>query len=135
MKAALLLISLLMAGCQSAPRPFDGHIGYGVTHRDDGLVVTYIEERRVSTKRHLLKVERVCRDRLPGSEVVILSREDTEVEVPGSVPVLIGYQNTGTVAGSMSGDSVLLPVYHNERLLMSLRTRTVVALCRPAQPG
>lgn len=132
MKAAVLLIPLLVVGCQSAPRVYDGNLGYEVERRSDGVVVTYIEERRVSLKRHLLKVERACRDVLSGSEAVILSREDSEVQVPGSVAVLNSYQNVGKIADFTSTESVLVPVYHDEHFLVTLKTRTVVALCQPA---
>lgn len=131
MKAALLLIPLLVVGCQATPRLYDGNLGYQVERRSDGLVVTYIEERRVSLKRHLLKVERACKEALPGSQAAILSREDSEVQVPGSVAILNSYQNMGAV-GVTPPESVMVPVYHNDRFLITLKTRTVVALCRPA---
>ena len=131
MKAAVLLMPLLVVGCQGTPRLYDGTLGYQVERRSDGLVVTYIEERRVSLKRHLLKVERACSEVLPGSAADILSRQDSEVQASGAVPVLAGHQNIGANAGYIDTDGMSIPVYHNERLLMTLKTRTVVALCRP----
>lgn len=131
MKAAVLLMPLLMVGCQNTPKLYDGNLGYQVERRSEGMVVTYIEERRVSLKRHLLKVERACSEVLPGSEADILSRQDSEVQVPSSVAVLGSYQNAGAFSGPLPTQSVLIPVYHDERVLITLKTRTVVALCRP----
>lgn len=130
---------LLLAGCVSGPRPYDGVLGYRTESVQAGLQVTYIDEAKVSAERTRVNISKVCSTKLDSalsaSSVQVQSETSFEQQVSMSIQIPVGVQNTGShKAGSGQGPGAVMKssVSQTESVMRTMKLKKTLALCSKA---
>jgi hypothetical protein len=128
---------LLLAGCMSGPRPYDGVLGYQVSPTPTGLRVSYVDEARVAPHKTLSKVARVCATELKADAaqlaVKVESESAFEQSVAVNVPIPIGTVASGSTktgeSGHGPGAMVQNTIVHDEAAIRPMKLRKTIATC------
>lgn len=127
---------VLLAGCASAPRPYDGVLGYRVEPVPAGLQVISIDEAKVGAERIRKNLTKVCSARLGTaflpSNLHVQSEAPFEQQVNMNVQIPVGMQSTGSNRvsnGQGPGAAMKSSLTQTEGVIRNLRLRKTVALC------
>lgn len=130
---------LLITGCATGPRPYDGVLGYRIESQPAGLQVIYVDEAKISAERTLAHITKVCGAKLGLASSVphvqVLSETPFEQQVNMSIAIPVGMQSTGSQksnAGSGSGPVMQNSVSQTEGVVRTMKLKKVVALCSAA---
>lgn len=136
MKSSILVTGiLLVTGCASGPRPFDGVLGYRTESLPAGLQVTYIDEAKTSPERTFAQITKVCGAKLglasSAAQVKILSETPFEQQVNMSVAIPVGISvKSGYGPGAIVG--IKNSVTQAEEIIRTMKFKKVMALCSAA---
>lgn len=131
-----VLFALLLAGCVSGPRPYDGVIGYQPNSTDTGLQVTYVDEAKVRPEKILKKMTQVSTGKLQSDAAKITVKVESESvfeqAVAMSVPIPVGAVDNGiskSKGGSGPGTNMQTTLVQNEAITRNLKLRRTIASC------
>ena len=139
MKKYIAVTGVLLCGCMSGPRPYDGVLGYQADLKSAGLQVTYVEEVKVSPEHTLTNIAKVCSTKLGSmvspAGIKVLSESAFEHQISMNIPIPIGVQSTGfQMEGTRQspGDTVQGSVAQSQGVFRTIKLRKTVALCAAA---
>jgi hypothetical protein len=139
MKKVTPILAVLLAGCSTSPRPYDGVLGYQMSKEGPVTRVSYTAEAKTSG----VKVERLAQEACAsaiGTQPNLISLSgisiaESEREVEVVIPVMVSAGPTGQINQSTSvggGISQVVGSHStNHSVLRRLKLKTLVADCVP----
>lgn len=134
-----LVATLLLSGCASGPRSYDGVLGYRTEPVPEGLQVTYVDEADRSTEKILFYISEVCSEAFAPTAVPLVVKVNSVSEygrqVGVSVPIPVGVQTIGTYSSggnSVGGASIQSSITQIDTIYRDLKLKEVVAICSNA---
>lgn len=128
---------LLLAGCMSGPRPYDGVIGYRAQATPEGLAVTYVDEAGVKPEKVLRRILAVCAQKLkkdPATVAVLVTGSSAfEQEATVNIPISVGVNSTGggtSPTSRGSGGNTTSATTFQQGVVRTLALRRTQALCQ-----
>ena len=132
----IMPLIIVISGCQSAVRHYDGVLGYKVISRtNDAIKIMYVDEARREWPNVTSRAQSACAHELSIKPAFVsLSEIDRSVmaqEIDFTIPIPVGTTDSGATKGTSSGFSnVKSSISFNQSSRRTLSLKSLSVECR-----